>query len=89
MSKSFKVIQSNPNSSNGFVTKMQCETVVPDAIFGDKVKKETYYISGSKQLAVDTEIPHAAIFPKYKVVEHPGINPSTNEEITLKWLHLA
>lgn len=86
----FKVIQSNPsNEGKTFVTKLVRETIVQDVIFGDKVKKETYYISGTKQLAIDTEIPVAAIFPKYKAVEHPGVNPSTGEEISLKWLHLA
>ena len=86
----FKVIQSNPsNGGSTFVTKLQRETIVADAIFGDKVKKETYYISGTKQLAKDTEITPAQLFPKYKVVEHPAINPSTNEEFMAKWLHVA
>ena len=87
--KSFKVIQSNPNSKGGFVTKMQCETTVGDAIFGDKVSTLTYYISGTKQVPVDSMIPESALFPKYKVVEHPMVNPSTGEEFMGKWLHVA
>lgn len=86
----FKVIQSNPsNEGKTFVTKLQRETIVPDALFGDKVKKETYYISGTKQLAVGIEVTPAQLFPKYKVVEHPAINPSNGEEFMAKWLHVA
>lgn len=88
--KPFVVIQSNPsNEGKSFVTKLQRETIVSDEIFGDKKKTETYYISGTKQLKAGQEIPHNALFPKFKVVEHPAVNPSTGEEITLKWLHLA
>jgi hypothetical protein len=87
--KSFKVVQSNANSKGGFVTKMQCETIVADAIFGDKVSKLTYYISGTKEVAVGTEIPESALFPKYKIKEHPMLNPSTGEEFMGKWLHVA
>lgn len=82
----FKVIQSNPNAKGGFVTKIQRETIVADAIFGDKVKKETYYISGTKQVPVDTEVP-ASHIAQYRVEQHPGVNPSTGEEIMLNWLH--
>lgn len=89
MSKTFKVISSNPNAKGGFVTKLQSEMVIADSIFGDKVKKETFYISGTKQLAVDTEIAQSHLFPKYKVQEHPMINLETQEEFMGKWLHLA
>lgn len=88
MNKTFKVISSNPNSKGGFVTKMQSEQVISDSIFGDKTKKETYYISGSKQIAVDTEIAASHLFPKYKVQEHPMINPESGETFMGKWLHL-
>jgi hypothetical protein len=47
--KTFKVISSNPNSKGGFVTKILSETVISDSIFGDKTKKDTYYISGTNQ----------------------------------------
>ena len=87
--KSFKVVSNNPNSKGGFVIKMQSETVTPDAIFGDKVSTVTYYISASIQVAIDTEIPESALFPKYKVVEHPMLNPKTGEEFMGKWLHVA
>jgi hypothetical protein len=87
--KNFKVIQSNPNSKGGFVTKIQSEIIVSDVIFGDKVSTLTYYISGTKQVPVDMMIPESALFPKYKVVEHPMVNPTTGEEFMGKWLHVA
>lgn len=87
--KIFKALQSNPNSKGGFVTKLQSETVVQDAIFGDKVKKETYYISGSKQVEIGQAVPESALFPKFKVVEHEMLNPETGEVFQGKWLHLA
>ena len=84
--KSFNIIQSNPNSSGGFVTKLQNQTTVTTP-FGDKVKKETYYVSGSKQMKPDTKI--AVDMAMFKVVEHPMINPSNDETFMGKWLHLA
>jgi hypothetical protein len=89
MRATYKVIQSNPNSKGGFVTKLQSEIVVSDPIFGDKTKKETFYISGTNQVPVDTEIQHDHLFPKYKVVEHEMINPQSGETFMGKWLHLA
>jgi hypothetical protein len=87
--KTYKAIQSNPNSKGGFVTKLQCESIVKDAIFGDKVKKDTLYISGTNQVPVGTEVSESALFPKYHIVEHPMINPETQEEFMSKWLHCA
>lgn len=87
--RKFKVIQSNPNSKGGFVTKLQAETIVKSALFGDKAKKETYYISGSKQVAEGIEINEDQLFPTYRVEEHEMINPSTGEMFMGKWLHLA
>lgn len=84
----FIVMSSNPNSKGGFVTKMQREIKVEDPIFGTKVKKETYYISGSVQVQEGTEIKESHIFPRYKVQEYPMINPETHEEFMGKWLHL-
>ena len=84
----FKVLQSNPNQSGGFVTKLQRTTFDDDPIFGQKKKTETYYISGSKEVEKDTEIPATAIFPKYRVEEREGVNPGTGESIMMKWLHL-
>lgn len=89
MKKPFIVIQSNPsNGGKTFVTKLQRETVVEDKIFGTKVKKETYYISGSKQLAKDMEVPTQHIEDNFQVVERPFTNEETGEVIQLKWLHL-
>lgn len=87
--KTFKTIQSNPNQKGGFVTKLQTEVLVKDALFGDKLKKETYYISGTKQVPLGTEVKESDIFPKYRVEEHPMINPDTQEEFMGKWLHCA
>ncbi len=86
--KTFKVIQSNANSKGGFVTKLVSEVIIADAIFGDKVSKQTLYISGTKQVAVDTMIPESVLFPKYRIEEHAGINPATGEALSLKWLHV-
>lgn len=94
MKKTFIIIQSNPNSTGGFVTKLQNKVAV-ETPFGVKQKSETYYVSGSKQMITDAEI--ALGTPKaiavdmtmFKVVEHPMINPSNNEEFMGKWLHLA
>lgn len=85
----FKVISSNPNQKGGFVTKLQRETVVSDPLFGDKKKRETFYISGTKQVAIDTLVPNSNLFPTYRVEEHKMVNPETGEEFMGKWLHLA
>jgi len=87
--KMFKVVSNNDNSKGGFFIKMQAEIVVADAIFGDKVSTVTYYISASKKVELGTEIPESALFPKYKVKEHPMLNPRTGEEFMGKWLHVA
>jgi len=87
--KTFVATQSNPNSKGGFVTKLQAETIIKSAIFGDKVKKETYYISGSKQVDVGTKIQESELFPLYKVQDHEMINPQSGEVFMGKWLHLA
>lgn len=87
--KTFEATQSNPNSKKGFVTKLVHQEIIKDEIFGDKKKTITYYISGSKQVKVGTVIPESHLFPKFKVMEHPMINPETNEEFMGKWLHLS
>lgn len=87
--KTFKVLQSNPNQKDGFVTKLQSVVTIDDEIFGAKQKKETLYISAPNQLQVGLEIPESKLFPKYKITEHAMINPETKEEFMGKWLHLA
>ena len=87
--KSFKVVSNNDNSKGGFVIKMQSEILVADAIFGDKKSTVTYYISASRKVEIGTEIPESALFPKYKIKEHPMLNPSTGETFMGKWLHVA
>lgn len=84
--KTFEIIQSNPNSKGGFVTKLQAKYTVATP-FGDKVKTETYYVSGTKQLEPKTQIP--VNMDMFKVIEHEMSNPSTGEMFMAKWLHLA
>ena len=94
MKKSFIIIQSNPNSTGGFVTKLQNKVSV-ETPFGIKVKSETYYVSGSKQMITEAEI--ATGTPKgitvdmsmFKIGEHEMLNPSNGELFMGKWLHLA
>lgn len=87
--RTFKVLKSNPNKKGEFVTKLQAETKVDAGVFGEKIKKETYYISAEKQLEVGLAIPEKDIFPMFRVEEHPMTNPETQEEFLAKWLHLA
>lgn len=90
--KPFIVIKSNPNQKGGFVTKMQRETTIDDAIFGNKVKKETLYVSGSKQVDIGVEVADEHIKATYRIEEHPSemIDDKTGDKIVmnLKWLHL-
>lgn len=87
--KTFKVLQSNPNSKDGYVTKLQSITMIDDEIFGAKQKKETFYISAPNQLQVGLEIPETKLFPKFRVEEHEAMNPETLQPFMAKWLHLA
>ncbi len=79
----FKVISSNPNQNNGFVTKISNETKV-NTFVGEKTKKTTYYISGSKQLTPDTEVDVNLDF--FEVREYPF--EIEGEVVMLKWLHV-
>ena len=83
--KKFKVISSNPsNEGKTFVTKLQRDTLVSTA-FGDKRKQETYYVSGSKQVAVGSEVELDTT--EWNVVERPF--ELNGETILCKWLHLG
>lgn len=84
--KTFKVISSNPNQTGGFVTRISSEKKVVDDLMGEKLVKETYYLSGSKQLVVGVEV--NVDLGKYVIREHPMLNPATQEEYMGKWLHL-
>ena len=86
MKTTLNIIQSNPNSTGGFVTKLQNETIVSTP-FGDKTKKLTYYVSGSKQMTPNTAI--TIDMSMFKIGEHEMSNPSTGEVFMAKWLHLA
>lgn len=88
MKKPFITTQSNPNQKGGYVTKLVRETIVKDPIFGEKTKKETLYISGSKQIPNDTEVPAEHIENNFVVREHEMMNPDTGEVFMGKWLHL-
>lgn len=87
--KEFIVLSSNPTNKDTFVTKLQHEEIINDEIFGEKRKKTTYYISGTNQIDIGKKIPESYLFPKYKVEEHPMVNPQTGESFKGKWLHLA
>ena len=84
----FKVLQSKKSEKGNFITKLQRKLTVATP-FGDKEVSETYYVSGTKEIAVDSLIPHSAIFPLMRVEEHPMVNPNTGEEFMGKWLHAA
>lgn len=81
----FKVISSNPNKKEGFVTKIQRVTQV-ETFVGTKEKKETYYVSGPKQLTIDTDI--AVNLDDFRIQEHELRNPETGEKFMGKWLHV-
>lgn len=81
----FKVLSSNPNKEDGFVTKLQRE-VIQDTIFGKKQAKQTFYVSGTKQLEVGLEID--LDLNNWRIGEYPMINPETKEEFIGKWLHV-
>lgn len=84
--KEFTVIQSNPNNKGGFVTKIQ-RVVSSSTVFGEKTSKLTYYVSGSKQLPVDSKV-SLDIERDWRVATYPFANPETGEIMELKWLHL-
>ena len=88
--KLFSVLSSNPsNEGKSFVTKLQHETVVEHPIFGAKTKKETYYISGSKQVTDKTV--KLDIDKDFRVAEYPfelTEGENAGEVVMLKWLHL-
>jgi len=89
MKKKFKVEQSNPNDKGGFVTKLVTEEVIDLGILGKKTKKETMYISTTKQPAVDAEV--ELDMDMFRIQEYPFVIPegeNEGEEIMLKWLHL-
>ncbi len=79
------VVQSNPTTKNTFITKLVSEVTVSHPIFGDKTKKTTYYISGSKQLVAGTEI-ELDLAKEFDIIERPF--EIDGEEVMLKWLSL-
>jgi len=87
--KTFTVISSNPNQKEGFVTKLSCETV-KETVFGKKVCRETYYVSGSKQMPKDSKID--LDISEWRVAQYPfaAVNGDTGEvtNMELKWLHV-
>lgn len=77
--------QSNPTTKGTFITKLTSTIEVDLGILGKKVKKESYYISTTKQVSVDATI--SLDMSLFNVVERPYEHP-TEGEIMLKWLHL-
>ncbi len=83
--KKFKVISSNPsNEGKSFVTKLYSESTM-ETFVGTKLKRETYYVSGTKALAVGTEVD--IDLSSWNVVERPF--ELNGETIMCKWLHLG
>jgi hypothetical protein len=82
----FTVISSNPNQSNGFVTKLKC-TTTKETPFGTKTKTETYYVSGTKQLAIDSTLDINLNDWSIKEYPSPYVDDNGNT-IMCKWLHL-
>ena len=84
--KQFIVISSNPTKTGNFVTKVQCKT--EDQIFG-KVKSETYYISGSKQLVPEATV-SLNIERDWSITERetPFTDDKTGDPIKIKWLSI-
>ena len=89
MEKTFNVVSSNANQKGGFVTKIQ-RTETVQTVFGNKVAKETYYVSGSNQMPVNTPI--QLDMTKWRVESYPFdiVDQSTGvvNRISLKWLHV-
>jgi hypothetical protein len=89
MKKTFKIISSNPNKTGGFVTKLYCETL-KETVFGIKALRETYYVSGSKQMVKDDTI--KLDLTDWRVASYPfeRVDETTGEisKLDLKWLHL-
>ena len=86
--KNFTVISSNPNKTGGFVTKLYSEQS-KETVFGTKTVRETYYVSGTKQLVKDTVVPldlsewRIAKYP-FEAVDEDGVVT----KMELNWLHL-
>ena len=88
MKNEFIIESSNPNQTGGFVTKLsRTETVETE--FGSKTKKETYYVSGSKQMEKGKSI--AIDLDSWRIAEYPfelTEGENAGSVIMLKWLHL-
>jgi hypothetical protein len=86
----FVVKQVNPNQKGGFVTKLYNETVQDCGVFGEKIKRTTLYISGTKAPEVNTEV--KLDLDMFEIKEYPYEFMDTNEgkmvTIDCKWLHL-
>ena len=83
--KKFKVISSNPsNEGKSFVTKLYAESSV-ETFVGTKLKRETYYISGTKALEVGSEV--EVDLSSFDIVARPF--ELNGETIMCKWLHLG
>jgi hypothetical protein len=80
------VVQCTKGAKDNYVTKLTREIIVDLGLLGKKTKKETYYISVSQEVKVGEII--SVNMDLFNIVEHPGVNPATSEEIMLKWLHL-
>ncbi len=84
--KKFEIIASNPsNEGKSFVTTLRSETIVATP-FGDKKKRETYYVSAPNKMEVGSHV--ELELKEWNVVERP-YNPTGSEEFMCKWLHVG
>ena len=85
----FTVAKVTKNQDGGFVTTLKRE-VTKDTPFGEKKTQQTFYVSGPKELAVDSTI--TVDMAMFRIAEYPYTftDEETGEEQTIqcKWLHL-
>lgn len=97
MKKTFKIVKCTAGKTNNFVSKLVREAE-KDTVFGNKRGKETYYISGSKQmLATDAAgaqvpIPVELEMDEWRIEEYAfsAVDTATGgvTAMKLKWLHV-
>lgn len=81
----FTVISSKPsNEGKTHVSKLYRESTVATFV-GDKIKRETLYISGPKKLEEKSEV--TVDMGIFRIEERPYTTPE-GEVVQCKWLHL-
>lgn len=85
----FAVAQIGETTRNGNrIVKLQHKRT-QDSVLGQINRQETYYAAvKADTVKVKTGDTVSVDLEEYNVVERPFINPETEEEMMLKWLHL-